>query len=850
MKQFNEVKLKYKNAIVLFRMGDFYETFLEDAKITSKVLGIVLTKRSNGKAADVPLSGFPYHSLDNYLPKLVNAGYRVAICEQTEDSAKSKGIVKREVVEVVTPGTLISEQSLHQKSNNFISSIFTESEQIGYSILDTSTGEFYVGECINVQLKENLLKYSPKEIVIPNDLIYSDKDWYASLRPFVSQIENWFFEFKGSYSILIKHFQLKNLKGYGCENMVNGIIAAGALLHHVKNNLNKKINHISKISPIYTDGYMGLDNFTIRNLEIFDNFFNQNKNGTLISAIDYTKSTGGGRLLRRWLNNPLSNKNRINERVDIVEGFVINTGALNKIRNSLESTIDLQRVMGKINQHKVSPREVMGLAITLNKIPDWKKILNSLNSKSLSLIADKFIDSDDIIEKVFSNLNHDLPSQLKQGNIIRKGVNKELDEYRDLLNDGKDWIFQFEKKMRIELNISSLKVRYNKVFGYYIDVRKTHQKKIPDTFIKKQTLVNSERFITPELKEYEEKILNSENYIFEIEEKIFNDVCEFLIQNIHPINHNAILFNKVDVLSTFATVSLENNYVKPTFTDSAILDIKDGRHPVIEKVIQSNEKFISNDLKMDIKNNQIHLITGPNMAGKSTFLRQNGLIVFMAQIGCYVPAKYAKIGIVDHLFTRVGANDNIASGESTFMVEMTEAANILNNATENSLILLDEIGRGTATYDGLSIAWSITEYLHNKQGMNARTLFATHYHELTHLEKKLKRLRNYHVEVKEFDDEIIFLRSIIEGNADKSYGIQVAKMAGIPKEIISRASQILDEKNFSSKENKNKNNKNWKNKTKESEQRYITELKNIDIDSVTPLEALTKLNELKNKLKL
>ena len=594
---------------------------------------------------------------------------------------------------------------------------------------------------------------------------------------------------------------------------------------------------------------MGLDNFTIRNLEIFDPLFSQNKNGTLISTIDYTKSGGGGRLLRRWLNNPLSNKKQIIGRVDIVEGFINNASVLNKIRNSIESTIDLQRVMGKINQQKVSPREVMGLAITLNKIPEWKKILNSLSSKALSMIADKFVDSNDIIEKVFSNLNHDLPSQLKQGNIIRKGVNKDLDEYRALLNDGKNWILKFEKKMRVTLNISSLKVRYNKVFGYYIDVRKTHQKKIPDTFIKKQTLVNSERFITPDLKKYEEKILNAESCIFEIEEKIFNNICDFLIMNISIINQNAILTSKMDVLASFAKIALENNYVKPLFSNNAILDIKDGRHPVIEKVIHSSEKFISNDLKMDIKNNQIHLITGPNMAGKSTFLRQNGLIVVMAQIGCYVPAKYAKIGIVDHLFTRVGASDNIASGESTFMVEMTEAANILNNATGNSLILLDEIGRGTATYDGLSIAWSITEYLHNKSGINARTLFATHYHELTHLEKKLKRLYNYHVEVKEFDDKIIFLRSIIKGSADKSYGIQVAKMAGVPKEIIKRATQILDEQIFNSKVAKDQSKKNMKDKRNKTDQNFITEIKNIDIDSLSPLEALTKLNELKKKIK-
>lgn len=850
MKQFMKIKLEHKNAIVLFRMGDFYETFLEDAIIASEVLGIVLTKRSNGKAADVPLSGFPYHTLDNYLPKLVNAGYRVAICEQTEDPAKAKGIVKREVVEVVTPGTLLSENSSHHKSNNFISSIHIAKENTGFSVLDTSTGEFYLGECNHDQLKERLLKYSPNEIVISNNLIYSDKDWYLSIRPFVSHIEDYFFEFEGSYEILIKHFGSKNLKGYGCENLTNGIVAAGALLYHVKNNLNKNIKHISKVSPINNVGLMGLDHFTIRNLEIFDTIFEHNKNGSLIGAIDLTKTSGGGRMLRQWLINPLSNKNRIVERVDVVEGFVNNSGSLNKIRNSLESTIDLQRVMGKINQQKATPRDVMGLAITLNNISEWKEILNSLHSKPLSALADQFIDSDNVVKNVFCNLNHDLPSQLKQGNIIRSGVDKKLDEYRALLKEGKNWISQFEKKMRIGLNISSLKVNYNKVFGYYIDIRKTNKQKIPETFIKKQTLVNSDRFITPELKKYEEKILNANNYIFEIEEKIFNEVCFFLIQNISIINQNAIVIHKMDVLANFALVALENNYVKPLFNDRATLSIMGGRHPVIEKVIQSSEKFISNDLAMDTKNNQIHLITGPNMAGKSTFLRQNGLIVLMAQIGCYVPAKYANIGIVDHLFTRVGASDNISSGESTFMVEMTEAANILNNATDRSLVLLDEIGRGTATYDGLSIAWSITEYLHNKDGVNPRTLFATHYHELTYLEKKLERLQNYHVEVREFEDEIIFLRSIIKGNADKSYGIHVAKMAGVPKEVIDRASKILDGEIFNTKITKKQNKINLNKKIKLKEQEFINELRDIDINAVTPLEALAKLNELKNKIKL
>ena len=847
MKQFMAIKSKYDDAIILFRMGDFYETFLEDAKITSEILGIVLTKRSNGKAADVPLSGFPYHSLDNYLPKLVNAGYRVAICEQTENPEHVKGIVKREVVEVVTPGTLVSGHMQAQKSNNFIASVFYRKKQVGYSILDTSTGEFYIGECVDNQLKENLLKFSPSEIVIPSNLVYSNKDWYLAQKPFVSQIEDWLYEFDSSYSLLKKHFKLASLKGFGCDAMVDGVSASGALLYHVKNNLNKNVYHISKILPVQVKGIMGLDNFTIRNLEIFDSLFSEDKNGTLINTIDCSKTAGGGRLLRRWLNNPLANDKRIMVRLSVVEGFVNNSLVLSKIRKSLESIIDIQRIMGKINQKKVSPIEIRGLANSLDYILYWKEILYDTNSKALSFIADQFIDSKKIVDEVFTNLNEELPSQLKNGNVIRKGISDKLDEYRLLLKNGKDWIANFEMQMRRELQIPSLKVGYNKIFGYYIDVRKTHQKKIPENFIRKQTLVNSERYITEDLKDYETKILNAESHILKIEERLFNSLCEFLILNISNVNQNAILINRMDILSSFAKLALENNYVKPIFCKDTVFDIKGGRHPVIEKVLNPTQKFISNDLKMNVEKSQIHLVTGPNMAGKSTFLRQNGLIVLMAQIGSYVPAKYAKIGIVDHLFTRVGASDNISSGESTFMVEMTEAANILNNATNKSFILLDEIGRGTSTYDGLSIAWSITEYLHNKLDVNPRTIFATHYHELTHLEKKLERLFNYHVQVKEFKDEIIFLRSIVKGSADKSYGVQVAKMAGVPKKVIERATQILDEQTFNSKEFINLKNITPKKDINKKENILLNELKNININQLTPLEALTKINELKKK---
>jgi len=848
MKQFLEVKRKYHDTIVLFRMGDFYETFLDDAILTSKILGIVLTKRANGKAANVDLAGFPYHALDNYLPKLVKAGHRVAICEQVEDPKLAKGIVKREVIEVVTPGTLTSDKTLNDKSNRFIGSLSILGNNSGVAFLDSSTGEFYIGECLINQLNNMLLRFSPQEMLISEKIIYSNLDWYIKYKPFVTQIESQTFDFDRSYRILTKHFKVTSLKSFGCETMSLGITAAGALMKHIKSNLSSTLKHTSKLTPIIHDGFMGIDEFTMKNLEVFQSLSSQGAHGTLIDCIDMTLTAGGGRLLRRNLMNPMNEKKKIIERLNMVEAFLDHPSILKKIRKSLYKAADLERILGKINKGKVSPRDIVSMSVTLGKLPEWNNFLSSPNNHYFNTILDSFCDTDFIVNKVNSTLNEIPPLQLSKGNIIKEGVEPELDELRMLLSNGKEWICSFQENMRKELDIPKLKIGFNKVFGYYIEITKVHQNKVPQFFIRKQTLVNSERYITDELKEYEEKILNAEEKIFDIESQIFNTICEFILSHINLIHKNADIINHLDLCTSFSNLALKRKYIKPTLTNKAILKIKNGRHPVVEQLLPATEKFIPNDLCMDVNKNQIHLLTGPNMAGKSTYLRQIGLIVIMGQIGSFVPASKAKIGIVDHLFTRVGASDNLAGGESTFLVEMHEAANILNNATNNSLVLLDEIGRGTSTYDGLSIAWAITEHLHNEDNINARTVFATHYHELTDLENSLERLENHHVEVKEFGDSIIFLRSIAKGPGDKSYGIYVGKMAGLPDSVISRASEILDyhlQRTIKDSNLLTATEKDSPKKLQEGEDIFRNRLNEIDINALTPLQALKKLDKLK-----
>ena len=850
MRQYMNVKNEYKNAIVLFRMGDFYETFNEDAKKVAKILGIVLTKRSNGAASSVPLAGFPYHSLDNYLHKLVNAGHRVAICEQVEDPKLAKGIVKREVVEVVTPGTITSVQALDQKANQYLASIHWGKKLVGYSFLDQSTGEFYMGECSPDRITEALRKFSPRELLIAESVVYSSSDWYRSLKPFITKVENWIFNYDQCYRSLINHFQVKSLKGFGCEDFNEGIIAAGTILNHITESLGGTIDHISSVNPVLEDDFMGLDAFTVRNLEIFKSLGTQGTHGTLIDVLDQSVTAAGGRKLKHWLNRPLTDKNKLNKRLDIVEGFFNEVKILECIREKLKQISDIERILGRINNGKVSPKEINGLRLSLEVIPEIKFILKESKNKILNNFSKEFSNTNNILDIIINTVQIDAPTLIKKGNVIIDGLDSELDELRALSRGGKEWISLLQASERERTGISSLKIGYNKVFGYFLEVTKTHIDKIPEEYIRKQTLVNSERYITPDLKEYEEKILSADEKIEIIELRIFNKLCEYILTQAKHLQKNTSLISRCDVLSTFSKIAKDNKYTRPKFTTAQTLQIKNGRHPVVEQLLPETERFIPNDLSMDIKINQIHLITGPNMAGKSTYLRQIGLIVLMAQIGSYVPTTKLEFGIVDKLFTRVGASDNLAGGESTFLVEMNEAANILNNATKNSLILLDEIGRGTATYDGLSLAWSITEYIHNKESIAARTLFATHYHELTDLAHSLKRLENHHVAVKEFGDKIVFLRKILPGPGDKSYGIYVAKMAGLPKDVISRASDIL---NYYLT-NKNSNKKmdvelidKQISMFSEKESLLKEDLSLLDVYNISPLEAISKLDELKKK---
>ena len=851
MRQYNEIKLQYQDSILLFRMGDFYETFDEDAKTTAKILGIVLTTRSSGSAADVPLAGFPYHALDNYLPKLVKAGHRVAICEQVEDPKLAKGIVKREVIEVVTPGTITSDQALNQKSNQYLASLFFHRDQVGYSILDQSTGEFFIGECDLDDLSEALRKFAPREVLIAESITYTTAKWYRDLKPFVTQVEDWVFNYDQSYRTITDHFHTSSLKGFGCDNFESGITAAGVIFYHLTNTLNLKLDNISKIQPITDEGFMVIDGFTMRNLEVFNSLSTQGTHGTLLSILDETLTSGGGRLLKQWLYRPLTNIKEIDKRLKCVSALLRNKQILADLTDQFKSLIDVERVVGKVNRGKATPKETLALANGLDRIPRITKLINKIRIAALKKIGNDFADTSIVVKYISQTLDKNPPHQIKQGNVIATGVNKRLDELRDLAHGGKNWISEFQSVEREKTNIPSLKVGFNKVFGYYIEVTKAHQDKIPEYFIRKQTLINSERYVTPELKEYEEKILSAETEIEEIERRLFDQLCTKILDNVKDILNNAQILNLLDVLANFARIAIKNSYCQPSIVKEPAIFIEDGRHPVVEQLMPATERFVPNDLNIDANKNQIQLITGPNMAGKSTYLRQIGLLTIMAQIGSFIPAKSAKVGVVDKLFTRVGASDNLAGGESTFLVEMNEAANILNNATKQSLILLDEIGRGTATYDGLSLAWAIIEYIHNNPIVAARTLFATHYHELTDLEKTLDRLENRHTAVEEFGDKIVFLRKVIDGTGDKSYGIHVAQMAGLPEKVILRATEILNQYLTTDEKRELRTIPDSTAKQislfEQREKRLAEALKKLDINSLTPLEALQRIDELKKK---
>lgn len=861
MKQYFRIKKEHPDTILLFRVGDFFETFEEDAKLTSKVLGITLTKRSNGAAGDVPLAGFPHHAIDSYLPRLVRSGYRVAICEQMENPRFAKGIVKREVVEVVTPGVTLSDKLLEHKRNNYLCAVFIKEEIAGISFCDISTGEFYTFEVPSAQLDQQLEAITPAEILARKrdiEIIKStDKGKSSAVR--YTKLDDWIFNFDYANELLLMQFKTVTLKGFGLDGMETGIIAAGAILNYIQETQKSNISHITKISVHNPSDYMNLDYSTRRNLEILYSIREAGREGTLISILDRTVTSMGGRMLKKWISAPLRKLKPINERLQGVEELFKRTDMRKNLTAQLSEIGDLERLVSKICTGRVNPRELAALKSSLDKIPVIQQFLSPANSKLLRKINDELKPLDKLVEKISKALVDSPPLNIGDGGVIRHGFSPELDELRNIALHGKDWIANLQKTERERTGIPSLKVNYNKVFGYYIEVSNAHKNKIPDDYIRKQTLVNSERYITPDLKTFEEKILNAEEKIFELESELFNELRLEAAAEATAIQNNARMIAALDCLISFADCASAYNYVKPELTEDDEIEIKDGRHPVVERILPPGEKFTPNNCNLSSSENQIIIITGPNMSGKSVYLRQVGLIVLMAQIGSFVPASQAKIGLVDRIFTRVGASDNITAGESTFLVEMQEAANILNNATSKSLILLDEIGRGTSTFDGISIAWAITEYLHERPDLRAKTLFATHYHELNEMSELFLRIKNYKVEVREYDDKVIFLHRVVPGSADHSYGIQVAQMAGLPRFVTNRAKEILQ--NLESKELTPAEIKKEKlKKLREANDNQISlfeviddkirgEIHKIEIDKMTPIEALNKLSELQKKVK-
>ncbi|WP_041294080.1 DNA mismatch repair protein MutS [Ignavibacterium album] len=860
MAQYYKIKQQHPDTILLFRVGDFFETFEEDAKIASKVLGITLTKRSNGAAEDVPLAGFPHHAIDAYLPKLVRAGYRVAVCEQMENPKFAKGIVKREVIEVVTPGVTLSDKLLDHKKNNYVLGVFVKDDLVGLSFSDISTGEFYVYETKLDQLSEQI------QLINPSEILYHkrDKDYLTKILSKINpeirltKIEDWIFNFDYTNEMLLNHFKTVTLKGFGIDRLQNGIIAAGIVLHYLQETQRVNLSHLNKISIYNPSDYMILDYSTKRNLEIITSMQEGTREGSLISILDKTQTAMGGRLLKKWISAPLRDVNAINQRLNAVENLIKEKSLRKDLINQLKEIGDLERLISKVCTGRANPREIIAVKTSLKKIPVVKELLNKLSDSTLKKVGDSLKDLTELVEKISDAIIDSPPASLTEGGIIKSGFSPELDELREIAFHGKEWISNLQQKERERTGIPSLKVGFNNVFGYYIDISNAHKSKVPADYIRKQTLVNSERYITPELKTFEEKILHAEEKIGELEYQLFNEIRNLVALEAESIQTNARLIGMLDVFLSFAECAEEYNYVKPEVDEGNEIEILQGRHPVVERILSPGEKFTPNDCKLNNSDQQIILLTGPNMAGKSVYLRQVGLIVLLAQIGSFVPASKAKIGIVDRIFTRVGASDNITAGESTFLVEMQEAANILNNATSKSLILLDEIGRGTSTFDGISIAWAITEYLHENPDVAAKTLFATHYHELNEMADLFPRIKNYKVEVREYDDKVIFLHRVNPGRADHSYGIQVAMMAGLPVFVTNRAKEILnnlESKELTPYEVKKERLKKLKSETdnqislfefKDDELR--TEIKNLELNSLTPIEALNKLNELKRKM--
>ena len=853
MKQYNAIKAKYPDALLLFRVGDFYETFGSDAVKAAGILGIILTKRGAGSDSETELAGFPHHSLNTYLPKLVKAGERVAICDQLEDPKQTKTIVKRGVTELVTPGVALNDEVLVSKSNNFLCSVYFDKKYIGVSFLDISTGEFLTSQGNAEYIDKLLQNFSPSEVLVSKQKRTLFNETFGNdFHTFY--LEDWVYQTDYAYETLIKHFNTKTLKGFGIEDLYEGIIASGSILHYLGETQHHKLQHITSISRIAEDDYVWMDKFTIRNLELYNSTINNAV--TLLNVIDKTISPMGGRLLKRWLALPLKNVEKIKLRHEVVSFLSKENTVLQKVQNHIKHIGDLERLISKVATGKVNPREVIQLKNSLEAIVPIKSLASNCANESLKIIGDKLQGCDVLREKIKATLNEDAPVNVLKGNSIAAGYSSELDELRGLSKSGKDYLDKMLERESERTGITSLKIASNNVFGYYIEVRNTHKDKVPEEWIRKQTLVSAERYITEELKEYEAKILGAEDRIQAIEQQLFADLVSWMNQYIKPVQQNAYLIGQIDCLCGFSQLAKDNNYIYPTIDDSFDLDIKDGRHPVIEKQLPIGEAYIANDVFLDRTAQQIIMITGPNMSGKSAILRQTALIVLLAQIGSFVPAKEARIGLVDKIFTRVGASDNISMGESTFMVEMNETASILNNISDRSLVLLDEIGRGTSTYDGISIAWAISEYLHEHPA-KPKTLFATHYHELNEMSETFARIKNFNVSVKELKDNVLFLRKLVEGGSAHSFGIHVAKMAGMPQQVLHRANKILKklEQSHSSEELTDK----VKSIKDEMQLSFFNlddpllenikdEILHIDIDTLTPVEALMKLNEIKRML--
>ncbi|RKR83797.1 LOW QUALITY PROTEIN: DNA mismatch repair protein MutS [Mucilaginibacter gracilis] len=857
MQQYNAIKAKHPGALLLFRVGDFYETFGEDAVKASGILGIVLTKRANGAATHIELAGFPHHSLDTYLPKLVRAGQRVAICDQLEDPKTTKSIVKRGVTELVTPGVAYGDNIVQQKSNNYLASLYFEKNSIGIALLDISTGEFLTAQGNSDYIDKLLQGFSPSEIIFPKSRNAIFKETFGD-RFYTYALDEW--AYTGDYAVetLLKHFEVKSLKGFGIEKLNLGIVAAGVALHYLNETEHKNLQHISAISRIEEERYLWLDRFSIRNLELIGS---HNDNAvTLVDVLDHTCSPMGARMLRRWIVMPLKERKPIEDRLNVVEYLIAQEGQREELKQQIRHIGDLERLISKIGLQKANPREVVQLKKALIAIDLMKGLCSTSESLALKTIGEQLNPCALIRDKIEKELQSDPPVMIVKGSVIADGINEELDRLRKIAFGGKGYLLEIQKREAEITRIPSLKVAFNNVFGYYLEVSNAHKDKVPTEWIRKQTLVNAERYITPELKEYEEQILGAEEKILALETRLYNELLYQLTEYIKPIQLNAHLVAQMDVLLNFATIAIKNYYVKPQINMGSVIDIKGGRHPVIEKNLPLGEEYITNDVFLDSDSQQIIIITGPNMAGKSAILRQTGLIVLMAQMGCFVPAKSAEIGLVDKIFTRVGASDNLSSGESTFMVEMNETASILNNLSDRSLILLDEIGRGTSTYDGISIAWAIAEYLHNHPSAKAKTLFATHYHELNELTNMFNRIKNYNVTVKEVGHKIIFLRKLVPGGSEHSFGIHVAKLAGMPPKVLSRANEILKklEAERTGGESIKESIKKVQKQAVQMQMFSIDDpvlikirdmLNNLEVNTLTPIEALMKLDEIQRVIK-